>query len=166
MNSKITIKYSQVVESGRKCRKMFIGGYDYNIDSKGRLVIPSKFRNEIGNENNLYLTKGFDGCISIYKEDDFTKMISHYQSQSFEKEKVRQTLRIFLDSVVQLNIDSQGRILLPTKLLEVYKIKTKVHILGVLDHFEIWDFDTWEENKLMNEKDFEKNAENIFENEK
>ncbi len=151
---------------GENVRNMFIGGYDYNLDSKGRLVIPSKFRNEIGNDTSVYLTKGFDGCISIYKEQDFQNMIARYQSQSFEKEKVRKTLRIFLDSVIQLNVDSQGRILLPTKTLEAYQIGSKVHLIGLLDHFEIWDFDKWEKSKEESNSEFELNAENIFENEK
>lgn len=142
---------------------MFIGGYDYNLDSKGRLVIPSKFRNEMENDLTIYLTKGFDGCLSIYRENDFNKILSRYQSQSFENEIVRKTLRIFLNSVVQIQIDSQGRILLPTKILNDYKIGTKIHVLGVIDHFEIWDYSAWEKMKEDTESDFEKNAQNVFE---
>jgi len=141
---------------------MFIGSGDYNIDSKGRLVIPSRFKNEIGNETNLFIVRGFDGCISIYKEKEFSDMVSRYQSQSFEKENVRKTMRIFLDSVVPLTIDSQGRILIPTKILEEYGINARVHILGVLDHFEIWDLESWLKEKESSDSEFEKNAQSIF----
>ncbi len=144
---------------------MFIGSYDYTIDSKSRLVIPSKFRNEIGNETNVYLTRGFDGCISIYKESDFQSFILRYQAHSYEKSEVRQALRSFLDSVVQITIDSQGRILIPTKVLEKYKIKSKVHILGAIDHFEIWDNEIWNKQEDEIDSKFELNAEKIFKNE-
>lgn len=144
---------------------MFIGSYDYSLDSKGRLVIPSKFRNEIGNETNVYLTRGFDGCLSIYKENDFQTMILRYQSHNFEKTEVRQALRSFLDSVVPLQLDNQGRVLIPLKVSEKYGIGSKVHILGAIDHFEIWDFQVWEAKQKELDEDFESNAEKIFKNE-
>lgn len=146
---------------------MFIGSYDYTLDSKSRLVIPSKFRNEIGNDTNLYLTRGFDGCISIYKENDFEKVISHYQTKSFEVKEVRQTLRSFLDSTVQVTLDSQGRILIPIKVLERFGILSKeIHILGVVDHFEIWDKEKWSKEEGDIDSKFEINAEKIFKDEK
>ncbi len=144
---------------------MFIGSYDYNLDTKGRLVIPSKFRNNLGNDNNVYLTRGFDGCLSIYKETDFEAQIIRYQKKSYEKSDVRKTLRSFLDSVVQLSIDNQGRILLPSKILEKYSIGNKVHILGAIDHFEIWDYTKWNEEESSIDSEFEMNAEKIFSDE-
>ncbi len=144
---------------------MFIGSYDYNLDSKGRLVIPSKFRGELGNDNNVYLTRGFDGCLSIFKENDFEKLILKYQTKSYEKSEVRKTLRSFLDSVIQLALDNQGRILIPSKVLEKYKIGNKVHILGAIDHFEIWDYTKRNEEESSIDDEFEINAEKIFTNE-
>lgn len=144
---------------------MFIGSYDYTLDTKGRLVIPSKFRSILQDNANLYLTRGFDGCISIYKEEDFSKVIARYQSHSYEKAEVRKTLRSFLDSVVPLQIDAQGRILLTSKILEKYKISSKVHILGALDHFEIWDSECWKKQDEENDDNFEVNAEKIFKDE-
>lgn len=144
---------------------MFIGSFDYTLDTKGRLVIPSKFRNILDENSNLYLTRGFDGCISIYKEEDFTKVVTRYQSHSYEKAEVRKTLRSFLDSVVSLQLDAQGRILLTSKILEKYKIGSKVHILGALDHFEIWDSEAWKKQDEENSEDFEINAEKIFKDE-
>ncbi len=144
---------------------MFIGSYDYNLDSKGRLVIPSKFRGELGNDNNVYLTRGFDGCLSIFKENDFEKLILKYQTKSYEKSEVRKTLRSFLDSVIQLALDNQGRILIPSKVLEKYKIGNKVHILGAIDHFEIWDHTKRNEEESSIDDEFEINAEKIFTNE-
>ncbi len=144
---------------------MFIGSYDYTVDSKGRLVIPSKFRNEIGNEANVYLTRGFDSCLSIYKESDFQKVIARYQSHNYEKREVRNALRSFLDSVLQVSIDSQGRILIPSKIFEKYGISNKVHILGAIDHFEIRDSQKWLEQANDIDSQFELNAEKIFKDE-
>lgn len=144
---------------------MFIGSYDYVIDSKSRLVIPSKFRNEFGKDSNIYLTRGFDGCLSVYKESDFKEVLLRYKSHSFEKSEVRETLRSFLDSVVQLSLDSQGRILIPKNLLAKFEISSKVHILGAIDHFEIWDANKWEELNSKNDANFETNAEKIFKDE-
>lgn len=144
---------------------MFIGSYDYNLDTKGRLVIPSKFRGEIGNDLNVYLTRGFDGCLSIYKEEDFEKVVLKYQAKSYEKSEVRKALRSFLDSVVQLSLDNQGRILIPSKVLEKFNIGNKVHILGAIYHFEIWDFTKWNDEESSIDDEFEINAEKIFSNE-
>lgn len=153
--------WQKVGEFGR----MFIGSYDYNLDTKGRLVIPSKFRGEIGNDLNVYLTRGFDGCLSIYKEEDFEKVVLKYQAKSYEKSEVRKALRSFLDSVVQLSLDNQGRILIPSKVLEKFNIGNKVHILGAIDHFEIWDFTKWNDEESSIDDEFEINAEKIFSNE-
>lgn len=143
---------------------MFFGSYEYSLDEKGRLIIPSKFRGQL--QNNLYLLKGFDGCISIYPEDEFSKYILRLQSLEFEIEKVRLHQRILLSSVVELTIDKANRILLPTKTLKQYSIGKDVIIIGVLDHFEIWDINKWNEYQLNHINDFEKDAEALLKDEK
>lgn len=143
---------------------MFFGSYEYSLDEKGRLIIPSKFRGQL--QNNLYLLKGFDGCISIYPEDEFSKYILRLQSLEFEIEKVRLHQRILLSSVVELTIDKANRILLPTKTLKQYSIGKDVIIIGVLDHFEIWDINKWNEYQFNHINDFEKDAEALLKDEK
>jgi MraZ protein len=142
---------------------MFFGSYEYSIDEKGRLVIPSKFRSEVGNK--LYLLKGFDGCISVYKESDFQKYIDRLEHLEFEREKVRLHQRILLSSVVELDVDKTGRMLIPTKKLKEYSIGKNVTIIGALDHFEIWDLQAWTKYVQDHEKDFEKDAEAILKDE-
>lgn len=143
---------------------IFLGSYDYSLDEKGRLVIPSKFRNEIGEK--LYLMKGYDGCISIYKESDFNKALEKLQSLQFEREKARLHLRVLLETVVELTIDKAGRIQIPIKTLQKYSIGKAVKIIGLLDHFEIWDKTSWENYRDSHEKDFEKDAEDLLKDEK
>ena len=143
---------------------MFLGSYEYSIDDKGRLVIPSKFRNEIGDK--LYLMKGFDGCLSIYKDSDFQKTIENLQKFQYEKEKTRLYQRLLLETIVELTIDKLGRIQIPQKTLQKYCIGKEVKIIGLLDHFEVWDQNVWEKYHDDHIKDFEHDAEDLLEDEK
>jgi len=143
---------------------MFLGSYEYSIDDKGRLVVPSKFRNEIGDK--LYLTKGFDGCLSIYKDSDFQKAIENLQKFQYEKEKTRLYQRLLLETIVELTIDKLGRIQIPQKTLQKYCIGKEVKIIGLLDHFEVWDQNVWEKYHDDHIKDFEHDAEDLLEDEK
>lgn len=141
---------------------MFFGSYEYNVDEKGRVNIPPKFRNDIGDK--LYLIKGYEGCISLYKEQDFQRYITNIQNLPYEKAKVRQHARILLQSVVELSIDKAGRVLIPTKTLKEYEIGRSVLVLGALDHLEIWDVEKWKVYKEENEKSFELDAEDLISN--
>ena len=141
---------------------MFFGSYEYNVDEKGRVNIPPKFRNDIGDK--LYLIKGYEGCISLYKEQDFQRYIANIQNLPYEKAKVRQHARILLQSVVELSIDKAGRVLIPTKTLKEYEIGRNVLVLGALDHLEIWDVEKWKTYKEENEKSFELDAEDLIAN--
>lgn len=132
---------------------MFYGSYVHNLDNKGRLVIPSKIRDEFGGK--AYILKGYEGCLSIFKESDFLKLMERINSLSFTKKNSRLFIRDQLASVCELEIDHQGRALLPTSLLNKYKIGKEVIVLGVLDHIEVW-------NKLDYEK-YEKTADSSFE---
>ena len=99
---------------------MFYGSYVHNLDNKGRLVIPSKMRDELGSK--AYILKGYDGALSIFKENDFLGLVQKIKSLPFTKKNARAHLRVQLASVCELDIDKQGRALLPTQLLAKYKI--------------------------------------------
>ncbi len=143
---------------------MFFGNYENTLDDKGRLVIPSKFREKL--TVNLYLLKGFDGCISIYDENEFVKFMNKLQTLEFENSKARSYNRLIASSIVEFQIDKSGRILLSSKILDEYSIGKNVVINGVLDHFEIWDKNKWEEYKTEHEKGFENDAEALSSYEK
>ena len=139
---------------------MFFGSYEYNIDEKGRLVNPSRFRGEVGNK--LYLIKGYDGCISLYTEDDFDRFTSAIKNLPYEKVTVRSYARALLSSVVELNIDKQGRMLIPAKTLKGYEIGSKVMLVGQLDHIEVWDLNKWNAYLDSHKDRFEFDAEDIL----
>lgn len=143
---------------------MFIGRYNYSLDEKGRLVIPSKYRAEIS--ENLYLMKGFEGCLSIYKASDFEKKLNILAEQNFEKNVNRTYQRLLLSTAVELPLDKAGRILIPTSTLSDYSIGKDVVIVGLINHFEIWDAKAWSEYENANKESFEKFAEELFNDEK
>ena len=136
---------------------MFFGSYDHQLDNKNRLVIPSKFLD--GLSNKLYIMKGFDGCLSIYPENAFHSLISKLEAKDFELSKERENIRLALSSVFCLEIDKVNRVVIPTTLAKKYHISHSVKVVGVIDHFEIWSIDKWEEYSQNADKHFEENAE-------
>lgn len=138
---------------------MFFGTYFHTLDNKGRIVIPSKLRAEAG--RLVYILKGFDGALSIYKESEFDVLVKEIESLPFNKKNSRDYLRIQLASACQLEVDQQGRVQLPAHLLAKYGISKEVIIIGVGDHMEVWDKTTYEQYEKKVEQDFEKIAENL-----
>ena len=155
-----------MVHSGRKWEKvveMFFGSFVHNLDSKGRLVIPSKMRDELGAK--AYILKGFDGALSIYKESEFENLVKQINSLPFNKKNSRAYLRVQLASVCELDIDRQGRALLPTQLLNKFKIGKEVIVIGALDHIEVWNKADYEAYENSANSSFEEIAEELDEKE-
>ena len=138
---------------------MFFGYFEHSLDNKGRVVIPSKMRNQCG--NLLYILKGFDGALSIFKEDSFQKMMEEVSSLPFNKKSSRDYIRLQLATACELEIDKQGRVQLPIQLLNKYGIGKEVVIIGVGDHIELWDKKTYLDYESRISKEFEENAENL-----
>lgn len=148
--------------SGKKWEKvvnMFYGSYSHSLDSKGRLVIPSKMRKEL--DDNLFVMKGFDGALSLYKSSDFDKLIQELNNLEYHKKNSRAYLRVQLASVIELEIDRLGRVQLPTQLLNKYQIGKDVIVIGALDHIEVWDQKEYEKYVEEYESNFETLAESI-----
>lgn len=138
---------------------MFYGSYSHNLDDKGRLVIPSKMRDELGLK--AYILKGYDGCLSVYKEEDFVKFMEKINSLSFYNKSSRSFIRAQLDSVCELEIDRQGRALLPTQLLNRYQIGKEVVVIGVIDHIEVWNKADYDNYQKAADSSFEDIAEEL-----
>ena len=148
--------------SGRKWEKvgnMFFGNYSHSLDDKGRLVIPRKMRDELGLK--IFIMKGYDGALSIYKEESFEKLVEELESLSFNKKENRDYLRIKLASVVDLDVDKMGRVQLPQSLLAKHHIGKDVVVLGAGDHIEVWDEKKYQEYISSIEDDFEGIAERL-----
>ena len=143
---------------------MFFGSYSYNIDDKGRIVIPSKFRQEAGEK--LYLMRGFDGCISLYKTEDFIRYVEEVKKLPKENAKSRAYLRLLLSSTVELSIDKQGRSLIPKETLKKFGFDNNIAIMfvGQIDHIEVWQLEEWENYQKLHEDSYEEDAEELFSN--
>ena len=139
---------------------MLIGEYHHNIDEKGRLIIPAKFREEIG--NSFVVTKGLDGCLFVYSLVEWEKIVNKLKTLPFTKKDVRTFSRFFLASATVCEFDRQGRINLMNSLTLYAGLKKECAIIGVNDRLEIWDLDKF--NNLMKEKERELDeiSENLF----
>lgn len=139
---------------------MLIGEYHHNIDEKGRLIIPSKFREEIG--NSFIVTRGLDGCLFVYSLVEWEKIVAKLKKLPFTKKDARTFTRFFLASATVCEFDKQGRINLVNSLIEYAGIKKECTIIGVNDRLEIWALDKY--NHLMNEnlEQLDVISENLF----
>ena len=124
---------------------MLIGEYHHNIDEKGRLIIPSKFREDIG--NSFIVTKGLDGCLFVYSLVEWEKIVAKLRRLPFTKKDARTFMRFFLASATATEFDKQGRINLVNSLIEYANLKKECVIIGVNDRLEIWALDKY--NSLM-----------------
>ena len=138
---------------------MFFGTYEHTIDEKGRLVIPRKMREEAG--VRLFIMKGFDGALSLFKEVEFERLTREFNYLPFSKKDIRAYLRIQLASACELEIDKMGRVQIPSSLLTKYQISKDVVVIGAGDHMEVWDKKTYAEYEASVNAEFENLAENI-----
>jgi MraZ protein len=119
---------------------MFLGEYEHTIDSKGRMAIPARFRSQL--DRGAVLGKGMGNCLSLYTmarwEEKSNELIAGKSS-----EELRDFERRIYPSASEVELDGQGRIVLPAKLRAYVSFHTEVTIVGVRDHVEIWDRATW-----------------------
>ncbi len=153
-----------VGSSGRECNKvggtgMLVGTYEHKIDSKARIVLPSKFREELG--ESVFATIGIDKCVSLYSPEEWRKMMERLQELSFSKSKSRGLLRLMLSSAHELPLDGAGRILLPPVLREYAEFFQEVVFVGVSDHVEMWDKEKWNDYRKQVLDDLPEIAEGV-----
>ncbi len=129
---------------------MFIGEYNHNLDDKGRLAIPAKFRNIL--KKGAVVTKGLDNCLFLYSKEKFEEMAKKFAALPISQAKARAFARHMLAGAMDLEFDNQGRITLPEYLRRFSALKKKVIVAGLYDHLEIWDEGAWNKYKLESEK--------------
>lgn len=123
--------------TGKLVLFMFMGEYNHTIDSKGRLIVPSRFRDSLG--DNFVVTKGLDGCLLIYGNPEWTAFEEQLKTLPTSQKATRQFVRFFLAGACEAEVDKQGRILLPQNLREFAKLDKDVVLVGVGKNIEIWD---------------------------
>ena len=139
---------------------MLIGEYHHNIDEKGRLIIPSKFREEIG--NSFVVTRGLDGCLFVYSLVEWEKIIAKLKKLPFTKKDARTFTRFFLASATVCEFDRQGRINLVNSLIEYADLKKECVIIGVNDRLEIWSLDKFDNLMEENFTKLDEISEHLF----
>lgn len=121
---------------------MFMGEYDHTADAKGRLFVPSKFRDELGKK--FVVTKGLDGCLFAYGEEEWSLVVEGIKSLSLTDQNGLKFTRFFFAGAAEVEADAQGRILLPGKLREYAGITKDVVSIGVGNRVEIWSKERYE----------------------
>lgn len=133
--------------------KLFLGKYNRSLDEKGRLQLPSKLME--GTSGGFYLVRGFEGCIAIYPEASFSKMMEGLQELDWNDESNRAYIRMVTSSSNEVKIDAHGRILIGKEILIDYVDGSDVTVIGALDHFEIWDANAYAKYALAHGSQFE-----------
>lgn len=140
---------------------MFIGQYSHLIDPKKRLAVPSKFRKQLGKA--VVITRGIDNCLFVYTMKDWKELAEKLSKLPISKSNSRAFGRLMLAGAMDVEIDSQGRILVPDYLKEYASLKDKVIIAGLYNRLEIWDEEMWNTYKNRTEKESSNIAEQLGE---
>ena len=120
---------------------MFMGEYNHTVDAKGRLIVPSKFREQLGDE--FVVTKGLDGCLFVYENTEWKILEEKLKNLPLTNANARKITRFFLAGATLCEVDKQGRILLPSVLREFAKIEKDAVMVGVGNRIEIWSRESW-----------------------
>ena len=138
---------------------MFMGEFHHTLDEKGRIILPSKIRFELG--ENFIVTRGLDNCLYVYSEDGWNNIINKYKELPNTKD-ARNFMRFFLSGATQNNTDKQGRLNISQSLIKYASLNRECIIIGVNDHLEIWSEENWTRFMEENEESFTDIADNLF----
>lgn len=140
---------------------MFIGEYSHNLDEKGRLAIPVKFRKDF--VKGAVVTRGLDNCLFVYIKSEWQKLAEKLATLPISKANTRAFSRLMLAGAMDVELDKQGRIILPEYLRAFASINKKTVVAGLYNRLEIWDETKWNSYKKNTEKDSSNIAEALGE---
>lgn len=121
---------------------MFIGEYQHSLDSKNRIIVPSKIREGLG--DRFIISKGLDGCLYAYPIDEWKKFEEKLRNLPLTNKDARAFVRFFVAGATEVETDKQGRGLIPTNLREYASIEKEIVTIGALNKIEIWSKEKWE----------------------
>lgn len=130
---------------------MFMGEYSHSVDTKGRLIMPAKFREQLGEE--FVVTKGLDGCLFVYPMEEWKRIEEKFREVPLTTKDARKFSRFFFAGAASLEVDKQGRILIPGVLREFAELEKEVVLVGVLSRIEIWSREQWETSSSYDDMD-------------
>lgn len=139
---------------------MLMGEFQHNIDAKGRIIIPAKLREDLGAK--FVITRGLDGCVFGYPLDNWEKIQEKLKQLPLAKKEARAFTRFFYSAAAEVEIDKQGRINIPSTLVDYANLEKECLVLGVSDRIEIWSKARWESVSSEIEESFEEIAEDML----
>ena len=122
---------------------MLIGQYEHSLDAKGRLIMPAKLREDMGEK--FIITKGLDGCLFGFSQQEWENFETKLKTLPLTNKNARDFVRFFLSGAMECEIDKQGRFLISSNLRKVATLEKEVVIIGVGTRIEIWNKNKWEE---------------------
>lgn len=122
---------------------MLIGEYEHTLDVKGRLIMPAKLREDLG--ENFIITKGLDGCLFGFSKTEWTNFEDKLKSLPLTNKNARDFVRFFLSGAIECEIDKQGRFLIASNLREYAELEKEVVIIGVGTRIEFWSISKWKD---------------------
>jgi MraZ protein len=147
-------------ESGEK---MFLGQYEHSLDEKGRVIMPAKFREDLG--DSFVITFGLDKCLFIYPREEWEKLAHNLETLPLGKKDTRAFKRTLASRALVSNCDQQGRVVIAKYLRDYAEIEKNVMIIGVFERIEIWDMKKWKGYAEETEQAYEDIAERIYDKE-
>lgn len=138
---------------------MFMGEYSHTIDNKGRLIVPAKFREGLGDK--FIITKGLDNCLFAYPLAEWNSLEEKLKKLPFTKSDARAFVRFFFSGATECEFDKQGRVLIPQNLREYAGLEKEAVIIGVSSRIEIWGSEVWKKYSSEAEMDYEVLAEKL-----
>ena len=139
---------------------MFVGEFHHTIDEKGRIIIPAKFRDELG--DHFIITRGIENCLFVYSLDNWQKITDKLNSLPFTKKDARVFNRFFLSGATDVELDKQGRVNISTPLIDYAKLLKDCVIIGTGDRLEIWAQESWDIFFNSTKDNMSDIAENLF----
>ncbi len=146
------------VESG--CKGMFMGEYHHSIDAKGRIIVPSKFRDDLG--TTFILTRGLDKCLFGYPLEEWKILEDKLKALPLTKKDARAFIRFFFAGAIECEVDKQGRINISAPLVQYAGLEKECVVIGVSNRIEVWSKDGWEDVFSDSEESFAEIAENLI----
>lgn len=140
---------------------MLLGEYQHNLDTKGRVAVPAKFREKLS--AGVIITRGIDNCLFVFARDEWGVLAKKLMALPLAQANSRAFVRLMLAGAMDVALDNQGRILLPDYLRKYADLKKQVVVAGLYNRVEIWDSEKWQEYKKKTENASEEIAEKLGE---
>jgi len=139
---------------------MFIGEYHHTIDEKGRIIIPARFRDELG--SSFIVTRGIESCLFVYPNKNWEQICEKLNSLPFTRKDARVFNRFFMSGATNVELDKQGRINISSPLITHANLKKDCVVIGTGDRLEIWSKEDWDSFFNSNKDSMSDIAENLF----